>query len=313
MLQNKAYEELFGTTSQAAYLKTLVPKGVLLSNYYAVDHASLPNYLAAISGQQPNADTQAECGTYTDVTPGTPDANGQAQGQGCVYPAAIPSLPDQLVTNSLTWKGYIEGMDRANPAASCRHPDPGQPDPTNAPGGDQGYTTHHDPFVYFHSLTDQPACAQNDLPLTKLADDLKTADKTVNFSLIVPDLCHGGHDAPCADGTPGGVPAADAWLKDLIPKLQGSPAYKKGGLIVITSDQAPAPDPNQPPPAPDANDAGGGKVGALLLSDGLVAGATDDTVYSHYSLLRTIEDLWGLSPLGKAKDAKPFVSLAKKK
>jgi hypothetical protein len=291
VLQDRSFDDLFGAPSQATYLKSLVPSGVLLDHYYAVDRGGLPNYVAMTSGQEPNAQTQADCPTYDDT---------------CVYAKDVSALPNQLVASSLTWKGYIEGMDRGKPGATCRHPDPGQSDPTNVPGGDQGYATRHDPFVYFHAIVDQPSCAQHDVPLTKLDDDLKTASTTPTFSLIVPDLTN-GHDK------------ADEFLKGLIPKLQKSDAYANGALIVITSDRTPPPDPNAPPPdpatpppPPDPNDPGGGRVGALLLSKSLTGGSTDETPYTHYSLLRTIEDLLKLDPLGKAKDAKPFVALAPK-
>jgi hypothetical protein len=304
VLQDKTYDQLYGAQAQGTYLQSLVPTGVLLSNYYAIDKGGLPNYVAMTSGQAPNADTQSDCATYTDP--------------GCVYPAGVRTLPDQLVAASLTWKGYVEGMERTDPpTAGCRHPAPGQPDPTAQPGGDHGYTTHHDPFAYFHSLIDQRACAETDVPLAALDADLKDASVTPNWSLIVPDLTDGGEKA-------------DEFLKRLIPKIQKSNAYKNGGLIVITTDRtppppppdpnapppdpnapAPPPDPNAPAPQPDPNDPGGGKVGALLISPTLTGGATDDTVYTHYSLLRTIEDLYRLDALGETKGAKPFVSLSR--
>jgi hypothetical protein len=280
VLQDKAFTDLFaGDPAQSTYLKSLVPTGLLLEQYFAIDGAGLPNYMAMVAGVEPNPGTQSDCPVYDDAS-------------GCVQPATVTTLPDQLVAASLTWKGYIEGMDRGAPGTACRHPDPGGLDPTNTPEGDQGYATRHDPFVYFHSIVDHAACADADVPLTKLDEDLKTADTTPNFSLIVPDIVNGRDKA-------------DDFLKALVPKLQKSAGYKSGGLIVLTSDKAPPPAEGTTEPVP---------VGALLLSPVLKdkAGTTDHARYDHYSLLRSIEDMWTLDRLGKAKDATPITALKKK-
>ena len=86
-LENKGYAETFGNGSRAPYLsKKLRHKGQLLKQYYGVAHRSLPNYIAQISGQGPNAQTQANCKVYSNFTRSGSAAPGQAVGQGCVYP-----------------------------------------------------------------------------------------------------------------------------------------------------------------------------------------------------------------------------------
>src|SRR5919201_2432345 len=86
VLENKNFEETFGKDSKAPYLaKTLRAKGAFLSQYYAIGHLSLDNYIAMVSGQAPNPQTQADCLFFTDFFPGTPAADGQVVGQGCVY------------------------------------------------------------------------------------------------------------------------------------------------------------------------------------------------------------------------------------
>jgi phosphatidylinositol-3-phosphatase len=93
----------------------------------------------------------------------------------------------------------------------------------------------------------------------------------------------------------------------------GSVAYKEGGLLVITSDQAPSsgefadwssccvqPEfPNLPASPSASGPEGGGRVGALLLSPLIKRGYSREP-YNHFSLLRTIEDIFGLSHLGYA-------------
>ena len=91
--------------------------------------------------------------------------------------------------------------------SACRHPAVnGADDTQQAERGDQ-YATRHNPFVYFHSIIDSPACARDDVPLSRLPGDLGGVESTANLSLIVPNLCNDGHDAPCVDGRPGAARA----------------------------------------------------------------------------------------------------------
>ena len=89
-LENENYAATWGATSKAKYLNgTLRKQGVLLTNYYAIGHVSLDNYIAEISGQSPSKSTQLDCATYTDFVATGTGANGQALGNGCVYPLAL--------------------------------------------------------------------------------------------------------------------------------------------------------------------------------------------------------------------------------
>ncbi|HEX9457668.1 MAG TPA: hypothetical protein VGA84_00910, partial [Thermoanaerobaculia bacterium] len=89
VLENRGFDETFGSSSLAPYLaRTLTGQGQLLRQYYGIGHASLDNYLAMVSGQAPNVVTQNDCFFYVDVVPGTQTSFfGQTLGQGCVYPA----------------------------------------------------------------------------------------------------------------------------------------------------------------------------------------------------------------------------------
>ena len=82
VLENEDYASTFGTDSKAPYLAQDLPKqGLLLTHYYGIGHESLDNYIAMISGQAPNPETQADCPIFTDFLPGTIGADGQAHGQ----------------------------------------------------------------------------------------------------------------------------------------------------------------------------------------------------------------------------------------
>ena len=309
LLENKGFDQTFGPSSPAQYLAHDLPaQGQLLEQYYGIGHLSLPNYVALVSGQAPNPVTQSDCITYVDMLPGVIGPDGQAIGQGCVYPAAVITVADQLEAHGLSWKGYMEDM-----ATPCRHPTLNSVDQTqSAKVGDQ-YASRHDPFMYFHSIIDEPTCASNVVPFDQLSADLASASTTPNLSFITPNLCHDGHDAPCVDGEPGGLASEDAFLSATVPTILDSPAYKDGGLLIVTYDEAEysaqsggddtaccgeQSGPNTP--SAGQQGPGGGRVGAVVISPFVTAGTRNATPYNHYSLLRTVEDLFGLDHLGYA-------------
>lgn len=337
VLENESFEVTFGEHSKAPYLAHELPRrGVLLRNYYGIGHASLDNYIAMISGQAATPETRADCETFTDfsLTGVTPD--GQAIGHGCVYPAGIRTVADQLTASHLTWRAYMEDMgnDPAREAATCGHPALGAADPTQSaeapssrvPAGDQ-YAARHDPFVYFHSIIDAPTCARNVVRLEQLTRDLGAIEHTPNLVFITPNLCHDGHDEPCKNGEPGGLASADAFLRKWVPKILASPAYRRDGLLIVTFDEGeaePQPDGaggfrvefpgekccNEQPgpnlaPFPQTEhwqnytlvfrDFGGDRTGTVLLSPRLVAGTVSKTPFNHYSLLKSLEQAFGLA------------------
>src|SRR5690242_17549702 len=152
-LENEDFVNTWGPSSPAKYLNdTLRPMGQLLTNYFAIGHASLDNYIAQISGQAPNPNTQADCVNYVDFASTGVGAYGQALGHGCVYPASVKTIADQLDAAGKTWKGYMEDIaNSATQPKTCRHPTIGTTDTTVVPSAADMYATRHDPFVYFHS------------------------------------------------------------------------------------------------------------------------------------------------------------------
>jgi phosphatidylinositol-3-phosphatase len=329
MLSDQPYASAFGPSSSAPYLaKTLERKGELLVRYYAVAHQELANEIALISGQGPTVETAANCPTFSAIAPATAGADEQVSGSGCVYPSSTQTLPGQLAAKHLPWRAYVEGMGEGAAAGTggadgdCGHPAPSAPDPTAAatPAAGQTYATWRNPFVYFSSLTGAPSCEAHDVGIDQLSADLATPSRTPSFAYIAPDLCNDGSPTPCASGAPAGMPAAEGFLRHVVPEILGSKAYKESGLLAITVDQAPSsgqfadsssccgqpPFPNLPASSSGLGPEGGGQVGALLLSPYIAKAGVSQEPYNHFSLLRTIEDLLGLSHLGYA--ALPKVS-----
>jgi hypothetical protein len=321
MLSNEPYASAFGPSSVARYLTgTLEAKGELLVRYYAIAHEQLANGIALLSGQGPTPQTAQNCPTYEDLTPGTAGTDGQVSGKGCVYPSTTQTLTGQLTAKHLTWRAYAEGMgETSGQAIACGHPNLGAPDPTasQTPPAGLTYATFRNPFVYFHAVTGSPACKANDVGLSRLKTDLRSAKSTPSFSYIVPGRCHDGNTTPCAAGAGAGMGPADSFLSKVVPEILSSKAYKESGLLVITTDEAPSTGefadsssccgqpsfPNLPPPAGGLGlgPKGGGEVGALLLSPFVKPHTTDSQEeYNHFSLLRTIEDLFALKHLGYA-------------
>jgi hypothetical protein len=252
------------------------------------------------------------------------------------------------------------GNDPARESATCGHPMLNDIDHTHqaeapssaVPLGDQ-YASRHDPFVYFHAVLDTPACAKRVINLRRLTADLRSLATTPNFSFITPNLCHDAHDGDgtgtpgrgCVNGEPGGLSSADKFLREWVPKILASPAYRRDGLLIVTFDEsnfatltasrdpqsgakvltetfvgdaccAQQPGPNVVRPVTHTstsnsgqsfqlvlNGVGGDRIGAVLLSPRIRPGTISDVPYNHYALLRSIEDLFGLSHLGYAGQA----------
>jgi phosphatidylinositol-3-phosphatase len=310
MLGENGYEETFGASSPAPYLqKTLPEQGELLPNYYGVAQGKLANQVALLSGQGPTEELVAECPapTPTEIVPGsvradTATTTEQVEGNGCLFPAPVETLPDQLAAKELKWKAYVEEAV------------PGTPEPPSCAK----------PFGLFHSLLDQPQCAESVAGLPQLAKDLKDPKTAPAFSYIVPNRCHAGAVEPCEPGQPTGPVAAEPFLQEVVPQIVSSKAYADGGLLLITSAQAPqtgaatdtsscCANPAYPnlPPLPEEvpgeggvkKTGGGGKVGLLLLSSFVKPGSIDETTTAnHLTLLSTIEELFELEKLGYAKE-----------
>jgi hypothetical protein len=338
-LSSPGYAASWGKASVAHYLnRTLRPKGTLLSGYRTLGAAELPDYLAMISGQAPNADTRANCPTYAEFgTKATANRAGQMRGTGCVYPSAVQTIGDQVTAKGKRWKAYLDGLG----STTCVHPNSNSLDDSPLSGAGSGYATRHNPFIYFHSLLDLGDCSNDNVAVDQLNKDLRSASQTPAYSFIAPGLCGDASALNCAPGHPSGLAAEDQFLKQWVPRILSSAAYRDSGALVIVfaaggtpASPAPASSSSMTPTAPTASTtptvpsasstpaptasttpaiAAGStpnRAGALIISPFGRRGKTIAAPYDPYSVLRSTEQLFGYPFLVNASHATSFVKQA---
>ena len=159
VFENKEFDRVIGSPDAPTF-RSLARRYALMTNYRAVAHPSLPNYLAMVSGSSQ--------GIASDCT-------------SCQVSA--PNLADALERAGMTWKTYAEGLPRAGF--------------TGAKAG--RYAKKHNPLVYFTDVVSSPDRLRRIVPLRSFARDLG-AGRLPDFSLVVPDLCHDMHDCSVAAG-----------------------------------------------------------------------------------------------------------------
>jgi phospholipase C len=180
------------------------------------------------------------------------------------------NLADQLEAQGKTWSVFAQDYPgNCSTSASSN----GQGDGIGAAGT---YARKHNPAISFTDISTNPArCAR----IENLASfDPAAAD----FEMIVPNQCNDMHSCPVATG--------DAFLQAFVPRITSSPAFA-GSVLFITTDEG------------TSDVGGGGRVATVVVSPLVTAGLTVPANYDHYSLLRTIEDSWGLPCLGLACSA----------
>jgi len=146
------------------------------------------------------------------------------------------------------------------------------------------YAKKHVPFLYFRDVVTSPERLARVVPLAELKADL-SAGELPSFSLVVPDLCNSMHDCPVRTG--------DSWLRRILPPLVALPR----SVVFVVFDEG------------SSNARGGGHIPALALGTAVRRGARFTAVTSHYGLLRTVEQAWGLPFLGRSARARPITGI----
>jgi phosphatidylinositol-3-phosphatase len=146
------------------------------------------------------------------------------------------------------------------------------------------YAKKHNPFAYFRGIAEDPARRARLVPLSQLGPDVR-AGTLPSFSLVVPDLCHSMHD--CSVGV------GDAWLRSQIGKFVKLPKT----VVFVVFDEG------------RTSIRGGGHTAALALGKAVRPGSRSTAVTGHYGILRTIEQAWGLPPLGLSAHVAPITGI----
>jgi phosphatidylinositol-3-phosphatase len=180
------------------------------------------------------------------------------------------NLADEIEDAHRTWKAYAEGL-----------PSPGF---TGATSG--LYAKKHNPFLYFRDILTRAPRRNRVVSLAEFDRDLARGTLP-DFSYVEPDLCHAAHNC--------GLEYGDRFLGYFLPPLLKSPQLADG-VVFVTFDEGREED----------LAGGGGHVATLVLGPLVRPGARSDEYLTHYSILRTIEDAWGLSRLGASADAEPI-------
>jgi len=249
MFENKEFGSVIGNSLMPNFNR-LAREYTLLTQYYAVMHPSLPNYIALIGGDTFGIDINcSDC--FINAT----------------------SLPDLIEASGRSWKTYQEDM----------------PEPCFL-GSTHLYAQKHNPFVYFDPIRLNPErCTRSVVPLTQLQTDI-AANVLPNFMFIKPNICNDSHD--CS------LDISDAWLTNLLGYL--IPALDATGasyFVTMLWEEGQGSHTCCGLPEP-----GGGRVPMVIYSPQVKNGFEDSTPYTHYSLLKTISEAWGLQYLGHAAE-----------
>lgn len=245
VMENHSYSQVWNRPS-TPYITKLGNTYARATNYHAITHPSLPNYLNLFAG--------SNYGITDDCSP-----------SASCHVNAI-NLADNLQARGLKWRAYMESMP-----APCYLRDSGN------------YAPRHNPFVYFDDIRNRlRRCNRHVVNLSALTVNLASASTTPNYAFITPGLCNDMHD--CSVGT------GDKWLKAQVPPILHSPACVVDKcLVVITWDE---------------NDGSSGNqvltifAGSGAKKGGIVSAAP----YTHFSLLLTVESIFGL-PTQSSNDA----------
>jgi phosphatidylinositol-3-phosphatase len=241
-MENHSYSQIIGS-SAAPYINSLASGCGLATNYTAITHPSLPNYIAATSGD----------------TWGISDDNPPSS-----HPLAVNSIFQQAGSAG----SYEESM------------------PTNCDLTSSGtYAVKHNPEAYYTNI--RTTCNTENVPMGTTSSgafaSALSSSSLPKFSFVTPNLCNDMHDCSVQTG--------DAWLQSWVPKITASASYQSGNTVLfITWDED--------------DSRSGNHVATIVVSPYTIPGTQSGTAYTHYSLLRTSEQLLGITTfLGNAASA----------
>ena len=284
--ENKNDTQIIGSTN-APNLTRLARTYGNATAFFAETHPSEPNYVALIGGYTYgiNDDDPFFCkpGSSPTVCP-------QVAKPGYVdHTIDAPSLATQLQSAGLSWKNYNESI-----------PAPGSLIPKTTL-----YGSKHSGFINYKSVQIDPHRAQHIVGFGQFYADLRDGHMPA-FALVIPNLCDEMHGSDASS-----VPAdchydpigalirrGDRETGTIVRQIMASSAWraKANAAIVITWDEDDSGSHagccgNNPA---DPANRGGGHIATIVITNHGPRHLSDPTPYSHYSLLRTIDDAFGI-------------------
>jgi len=284
--ENKDYSQIIGS-SHAPAINAFAKEYGNATHYFAVAHPSEPNYVAMIGGSTfgIHDDDAYYCKPHdTRYCPGSDDA-------GFVdHTIEGPSLATQLEAAGLTWKDYDESI----PAPGSLAVVAADPHANGLPHNLAVYASKHSGFINFASVQNDPHRAERLVGFDQLARDLRSGD-VPNFSFIIPNICNEMHGDGLLHFRPfdcwsANIPAliarGDRNAASIVHEIMASPVWTDtaNSAIVITFDED----------GHDGKQGGGGHIPTVVITNHGPRHVSDATPYSHYALLRTIEDAFGI-------------------
>lgn len=273
MEENKDYGRIIGSDDAPAI--TALARGYgNAANFYAETHPSEPNYVALVGGSTFGI---RDDDAYFCKPGSTSRSCPHSRRPGYVnHTIEGPNLATQLQGAGLTWKAYLESL----------------PEPGSLAVSAGYYASKHAGFVNFASVQRDPQRAQHLVGFTQLERDLHDG-RLPNFALVVPNVCNEMHGEMALNAPPGCnvflqgklIWRGDRNVRRLVREIQASAAWRspQNTAIVITFDED-----------GDGGRPGGGHIPTVVVTNHGPRGVNDETQYTHYSLLRTIEDAFGI-------------------
>jgi hypothetical protein len=275
--ENHNYSQIIGNP-HAPVLNALASDYGLATNYHGVADPSEPNYVAMLGGS----------------------SFGIADDEPYFWPnhtIAEPNLMSQVEGAGLSWKGYFQGMPYAGYRGYCF------PAKCNGiPDADTQYVAKHNGIPSYANMQTAANYAKQ-TPYRELGSDLASGHAP-NLSYIVPDECDDMHGAPpwCLDSNEPAsnednylVSRGDAFVRETVDEITSSPVWSRGAnAIVVTFDEG-----------EEATE----QVPAIVITNRGPRGVQDPTLYNHYSLLRSVEEAFGLGCLRESCAATPMTPL----
>ena len=287
MMENLSYNQVVGSPN-APYQTGLAAQCGVAPTYFAATHSSAANYLAISAGQYPSA-SPSGCGSVAKCA------------------TSADNIYNQLATTGQTWGAYMESMPQ-----SCATKSSG----TNTPSHDL-YDVGHNPPLFYTGIP-AAACQANDVGVSDLSAQSGAfwnalQNQTLpSLSWITPNAAN-NNEGPGTKAQ--NEQAADAWLQRFIGTVQQSNSYQSGNtLMLVTYDEGTGADAvtgedctNQSLDLPVTRGVSAHQdschVPLFVVYPYTPAGGSDPSFFDHYSLTKTVEDIFGLPYLAHAGDA----------